>query len=158
MYQLNYLGIGWGIIGLLYIIFISFYIVQSIGIMYMLKVFEYQYPIDAWVPYWRWQALTLIAQDENKNIDILGYDVPAPILGLWPYLVPFIHNSVTGSIVSVSIQVICLGRALQKIYAKMENKDENQTKTIGYVSAFFTWIMTYKFIKYRIAKQDWKED
>lgn len=113
-----------------------------------LKALGYARPWMVWIPFANCWALAEVALDGEENIKLFdSFSVPATLFKLWwliMYGVLLIPG--VGEILSLALQVICLGTCYTKIYARLDGKTEAETQALGYVSGFFPIIAVFKFL------------
>ena len=102
----------------------------------------------AWLPpLFSYYALADAALDGEGSMQLSdSFDVPALAFKLWypiALAVSFIPS--VGFILNIIMHIVCLGICYTKIYARLEQRDERDVKTIGYVSGFLPIIAVYRF-------------
>ena len=132
------------------IILIPLYVWSSLEFKKVLEIMNSSNPTLAWIPYIRYYALAEVCKDENGNINLLGKDLSYYFFGFyWVACLILTRIPGIGSILSLIIQILFLGTLFKIVYARIEQKDEIETQTIGFVSGFITLIALIKFTCYK---------
>ena len=126
------------------------YVLNALGTMYVLRSLGYRNVWFAWVPFLGYVGLAMVCADSDGKVDMFGQKIPAVVLGLW-FLASYVLGLVpgVGGILSLAVQVLCLGRIYQIVYAKMESAPEKDMQVLGYVSGLIPVIPMVKFLIYR---------
>ncbi len=138
------------IIGIILIVTLICYVLYSFSHMEALKALGYNKPWLAWFAplglYWALAAVSLDL-DGEYNMEVLSFEVPGIVFKLW-YLIAVAVSIIplAGTILSIILTVICAGTCYIKIYAKLDEKDESEVRTLGYLSALFPIIAVFKFL------------
>ena len=114
----------------------------------MFKMMNYQYPIAAWIPYWRSYALADVVVGKEKQIIVFGLKVPATLFKLY-WLVSFALALVIpgiGSIISFILTSLCVGICYGRIYSVLEKEPIEDCLVLGIVSGFIRIIAVIKFL------------
>ncbi|MBE5877879.1 MAG: hypothetical protein E7290_13490 [Lachnospiraceae bacterium] len=142
-----------GIVGIITLIVgIIMYVLTSISHMKALRMLGYHTPWHAWIPILRCMAYADSVSKED-NITIFGQKIPANIFKFWWVLLVVASlltyvNGTLSSVLTIVVNVICLGTIYGKMYARLENKEESETQVIGYLSGWLTIIAIVKFFIY----------
>ena len=138
------------IIGIILIVTLICYVLYSFSHMEALKALGYNKPWLAWFAplglYWALAAVSLDL-DGEYNMEVLSFEVPGIVFKLW-YLIAVAVSIIplAGTILSIILTVICAGTCYIKIYAKLDEKDESEVRTLGYLSTLFPIIAVFKFL------------
>lgn len=143
-----------GIIGIITIIVaIIMWILTSISHMKALRMLGYHTPWHAWIPILRCMAYADAVSKED-GFTIFGQKIPANIFRFWWILLVVASllshvNGTLGSILNIVVNVICLGTIYIKMYAKLENRPEEEVQVVGYLSGWLPIIAIVKFFLYK---------
>ncbi len=138
------LGAGFLLIGSL--ISLGIWVFISITHMKALRMLGYATPWFAWIPFLNYVAFADSIQ-EGETITILGQEIPFKFFRFWWVLclvAPFIP--VVGTILGYVIQVLCLGTNYIKMFAKLENRTEEDVQVVGYVSGLLPIVAAVKLM------------
>ncbi len=148
------MGAGLGIIVVAVLIAIVWYVVSSIAHMKALKALGYDKAWLAWIPYGVFYACADAVTGQDDKVKLFGsLEIPAMVFKLW-WIVPVLFlflplNGTVESLINLVLNVVFLGCTYAKMYARLENKQENETQAIGCVSGFIQIIAVVKFLMYK---------
>ncbi len=126
------------------------YVLMALGTYHVLKKLDFAYPWLAWIPVAQTVALGLCCKEEDNTTKIMGYSVPNIVVALMPVIaivVAAIHT-----LLYIVVCVIGVGTIYSIIYAKMENKQPQETVVLGFISGFLPIIAVVKFLIYKFKK------
>ena len=148
------MGAGIGIIVVAVLILIAWYVLSSLAHMKALKALGYDKAWLAWIPYGVFYACADAVTGQDEKVKLFGsLEIPAMVFKLW-WIVPVAFlllplNSTIESLITLVLDVVFLGCTYAKMYARLENKQENETQAIGCVSGFIQIIAVVKFLMYK---------
>jgi hypothetical protein len=101
----------------------------------------------AWLPLLQMYALADVTRDEDGFAYVFNKQVPGMLFNFW-WLIAFFVAMVPGigPLLSLAMQVICMGSCLIPIYATIDDKSESDVTAFAFVSAFFPIIWVIKFL------------
>ena len=148
------MGAGIGIIVVAVLILIAWYVLSSLAHMKALKSLGYDKAWLAWIPYGVFYACADAVTGQDEKVKLFGsLEIPAMVFKLW-WIVPVAFlllplNSTIENLITLVLDVVFLGCTYAKMYARLENKQENETRAIGCVSGFIQIIAVVKFLMYK---------
>lgn len=149
----NLIGMGFATIYILVIlaVAIAVYVFQSYAHMKALKALGYDKAWLAWIPYANYYACADAVSDNQENVYLFEkYSVPALLFKIWWVIAIVIGwlpiNSTVIWILKSLVQIVFLGAAYTKMYARLEYKSEQETQVMGCLSGFLPIIAAIKFI------------
>lgn len=150
---LSLIGMGFATIYILVllVIAIAVYVFESYTHMKALNALGYDKAWLAWIPYAKYYAYADAVSDSQENIYLFEkYSVPALLFKIWWVISIAIGwlplNSTVIWILKSLLQIVFLGAAYTKMYARLEYKSEQDTQVMGCVSGFLPIIAAIKFI------------
>ena len=145
---------GMAIIAIVGLVVIACYVIFSVSHMKALKALGYDKAWLAWIPYGVFYACADAVTGQDEKVKLFGsLEIPAMVFKLWwidPVaflLLPL--NSTIENLITLVLNVVFLGCTYAKMYARLENKQENETQAIGCVSGFIQIIAVVKFLMYK---------
>ena len=145
---------GMAIIAIVGLVVIACYVIFSVSHMKALKAMGYDKAWLAWIPYGVFYACADAVTGQDEKVKLFGsLEIPAMVFKLWwidPVaflLLPL--NSTIENLITLVLNVVFLGCTYAKMYARLENKQENETQAIGCVSGFIQIIAVVKFLMYK---------
>ena len=148
------IGLGVGIAAVILIIAIACYVIFSYAHMKALKALGYDKAWLAWIPYGVFYACADVVTGQDEKVKLFGsLEIPAIVFKLW-WIIPvaFLLLPLIATIenlITLVLDVVFLGCTYAKMYARLENKQENETQAIGCVSGFIQIIAVVKFLSYK---------
>ena len=148
------MGAGFGLMIVVVLIVIAWYVVSSIAHMKALKALGYDKAWLAWIPYGVFYACADAVTGQDEKVKLFGsLEIPAMVFKLW-WIVPVAFlllplNGTIESLINLVLNVVFLGCTYAKMYARLENKQENETQAIGCVSGFIQIVAVVKFLMYK---------
>ena len=130
-----------------------YWILTGYGRYKVLKIYNYPYSWLAWIPFGSMFALSTVACEHNKKINMFGFEIDSDLFRLWAFLalltscIPFI-----GSVCYFGLNLLCETKVFQQIYARCENKTTEDTLDIGFLTGLFGIISVIKFLIYKPSK------
>ena len=144
------MGAGFGLMIVVVLIVIAWYVVSSIAHMKALKALGYDKAWLAWIPYGVFYACADAVTGQDEKVKLFGsLEIPAMVFKLW-WIVPVAFlllplNGTIESLINLVLNVVFLGCTYAKMYARLENKQENETQAIGCVSGFIQIVAVVKY-------------
>ena len=108
----------------------------------------------AWIPYGVFYACADVVTGQDEKVKLFGsLEIPAIVFKLW-WIIPVAFlllplNATIENLITLVLDVVFLGCTYAKMYARLENKQENETQAIGCVSGFIQIIAVVKFLMYK---------
>lgn len=130
---------------------VALYVVNALGVSYVLRALEFQYHWFAWIPVLNYIALSYAAyKDDEEDVNLFGIKLPVAVFSLW-YVAYYLLQKIpgVGGIFGIVCKGVFYGKTLQSVYAKMENRDASEVTVIAYASAVIELIAVVKFMLYR---------
>ena len=157
MSGLGILAVAGGILAVFAVFGLVFYVIGAIAISKALKAVEYKYPWFAWFPVLNIFALSDAAFDNDedaKNILFNKVSIPKEIAKFWFILyVVLMAIPKVGSYLAMIVMILVMGPAYALLYAKIEQKTLEDTRVLGYVSAFIPIIPVFKWLGIKLHKE-----
>jgi len=131
------------------ILAVAVYVLYGISHMKALKALGYDKAWLAWIPFGNYYAMAdSVTGDNEESVTLFGsVNIPVMVYKLWwigLFIAPFIP--VVGNILSMALMIVFAGNAYMKMYAALENKSEQETQVVGYISGFISIIPIVKFL------------
>lgn len=131
------------------ILAVAVYVLYGISHMKALKALGYDKAWLAWIPFGNYYAMAdSVTGDNEESVTLFGsVNIPVMVYKLWwigLFIAPFIP--VVGNILSMALMIVFAGNAYMKMYAELENKSEQETQVVGYISGFISIIPIVKFL------------
>ena len=148
------IGLGVGIAAVILMIAIACYVIFSYAHMKALKALGYDKAWLAWIPYGVFYACADVVTGQDEKVKLFGsLEIPAIVFKLW-WIIPVAFlllplNATIENLITLVLDVVFLGCTYAKMYARLENKQENETQAIGCVSGFIQIIAVVKFLMYK---------
>lgn len=121
------------------------YVIGALANVKCLRALGYDKPIAGWIPFYSQYALAEVTGFESVD---LGFNlvIPMNLFKFW-WAAPIVLNliPVIGSIAGLVFQIAAGGWNYGMLYALTENKDYQETKILGYITAFVPIIAIIKF-------------
>ena len=145
--------LGGAVILIVLVVLIALYIVSSLSIFRLLKIYGYQNAWIAWIPIINQYALGDVAITEEK-VKIGTVDLPAFLFKFW-WIGAFILGYIPeiGTLAALAVQIFFFGTVLTRIYATVENRPEKDVRIVGYLSGWIPLIAYIKFLLYGKDRQ-----
>lgn len=148
------MGITMVIIVFALLIWIAFYVIQSVAYMKALKALGYDKAWLAWIPYVQYYACADAVSDNQENVYLFNkFLTPVWLFKFWwaiALAIGFLPLlSTVSGLLKILLQVFFLGAVYTKMYARLEYKQEQDTQVIGCISGLFPIIASIKFIMLR---------
>ena len=100
------------------------------------------------------QYMSTVVTGQDEKVKLFGsLEIPAIVFKLW-WIIPVAFlllplNATIENLITLVLDVVFLGCTYAKMYARLENKQENETQAIGCVSGFIQIIAVVKFLMYK---------
>lgn len=145
------LGAGAIILVILLALIVVLYVLNALGLSYVLKSLGYAHPGFAWVPILNWIGLSFALKESDGLVPVFGsLRVPAWLLAFYwvfSWLLGLIPG--VGAILAFVFNILAAGTVYTNAYARMENRERSSMYVIGYLSGFIGLIAMIKFLIYR---------
>lgn len=134
---------------ILVVVAVAAYVVVALSFVRVLKIYNYENAWLGWIPYIQYYALADAAAEGKNKMKLFNWDIPAVVFRVW-WLLPiaiawFMPNF---AIIGTIVQIVALGTVFGHIYARIENKNYNETKWLGLLSGWISIIAVIKFLMY----------
>ncbi|MDD2958143.1 MAG: hypothetical protein PHE06_08465 [Lachnospiraceae bacterium] len=129
-----------------------FYIWQSVEFYWLLQRSNYRWPWLAWLPFFRYFALAGAMDDGDgfTSIYLIGQRIQTDLFRFWPFVALLLSRvSRVGSLLEVLFTILCLGSSFTSVYSRLEGRDVNDVKVLGYLSGWIPLIGVIKITGYR---------
>lgn len=151
LYSFLGLGLGLGVILICLVVLLAYYVFFSLAHMKALKALGYDKAWLAWIPYACYFACADAVCGDEENVMLFHkFSIPAMLFKLWwilPIMVVWLPiNEGLTNIISRVISIVFLGWNYAVMYARLENKTEQETQVLGCLSGFLPIIAACKFI------------
>lgn len=142
-------GMVVGFVVVAFIIAIAAYVVSSLAYM---KVFRRcgENVVAAWIPFWRDWTIASCACAGEENVSLYGLICPSLVLKLY-WLIQgglsfILSGSSVGNLLAYLVGAAFLGQIFTTLYARFEEKTEEECRVIGVLSGLFPIIAWIKFL------------
>lgn len=129
----------------IFAIVVAAYVINALATVKCLKALGYDKPIAGWIPFYNQYALAEVTGFESVD---LGFNIVMPMkyFKFW-WAFPIILNliPVIGSIAGMVFSIAAGGWNYGMLYALTENRDYQEQKVLGYITAFVPVIAIVKF-------------
>ncbi len=151
------IGLGLMVImGAILIALAIVYVLNSLVLMKVFKILDYEKPAYAWIPFYNAYILASEISDGLKNVHVLLVDIPVDVYK-WLWLIVSVACSTVsnfipyvGPLLSIAISVIYYGDLYARVYALITgNKVEDETG-LGIASAFIHLIYYIRVLMHSI--------
>lgn len=129
----------------IFAIVVAAYVINAMATVKCLKALGYDKPIAGWIPFYNQYALAEVTGFESVD---LGFNIVMPMkyFKFW-WAFPIVLNliPVIGSIAGMVFSIAAGGWNYGMLYALTENRDYQEQKVLGYITAFVPVIAIVKF-------------